>query len=173
MKASCPRCGRGTEIDKEAGDFPVRCTKCGALLRRSSKRAESDEAEAPAAVRRIEHGTLAGLLIARSSHQESAPTIIRASRFGQAAVAALAADPSPSQHSILRPESRREIARAAARQHALRKAELRATLQSFGALGWAGLALIALLLVGAVALKAHAMWRHPDPLHTSAQHESP
>jgi len=149
----------------------VRCTRCGALLRRSSKRAEPEVTPTPK-VRRIEHGTLAGLLIARSTTEEMSPTIIHASRSGGSAVAAIAAEPDEAR-SILRPESRKEIARAAARQAALRKAELRASLQSFSALSWAGITLIALLLIGAIALKAEAVWRHPNPLQSSGQHTNP
>jgi hypothetical protein len=150
MKASCPRCGRGTEIDSEAGDFPMRCQRCGALVRRGGKREEEGTDELP--VRRIERGTLAGLLISRTA-DELAPAVIRAGSMAGGA------------GSLLRPESRKAIARAAARQKALRQAELRASLQSFKALSWAGLGLVALLLMGAGALKARAMWRHPTPTH--------
>lgn len=153
MKASCPRCGRGTEIDQEAGDFPMRCQRCGALVRRSAKREE--EADEPAAEsRRIERGTLAGMLISRSSNTLT-PAVIRAGT----------AVSSDEARSILMPESRRAIARAAARQKALRQAQLRATLQSFKALSWAGFGLIALLLIGAAALKARSLWLNPTPTH--------
>ncbi len=193
MKASCPRCNRGTEIETELGDFPVRCQKCGALLRRSSKR-DGTENEFTAenavgfdgGVRRIQRGALAGLLIARSSSEELSPAIIHASTGtmsapGSAAghksssattIASLNAD-SSSSRSILQPESRREIARAAARQKALRQAQLRASLQSFSALSWAGVTLIALLLLGAAALKAESAWRHPTPAHADTLRINP
>jgi hypothetical protein len=34
MKCTCPRCGRGTSIDDDIGDFPVRCHHCSSLVRR-------------------------------------------------------------------------------------------------------------------------------------------
>jgi hypothetical protein len=64
---------------------------------------------------------------------------------------------------VLRPESKREILRARARQQALMKAELRGNQQALGALTWAGLVLVAMLGIGALALKAQAMWRNPAP----------
>jgi hypothetical protein len=41
MNCNCPRCGRGTTIDDDLGDFPVRCLRCGSLLRRRRRHRKS------------------------------------------------------------------------------------------------------------------------------------
>jgi len=151
IKAACPRCGRGTTLDSELGDFPTRCERCGALVRRRSE--SSGEAVAAPASTRIQRGMLAGLLISRSD----SPTIIHANP-----TASLRGTMSAS-HGVLRPESKREVLRAKARQKAIARAELRGNQQALKALTWAGVVLIGLLGVSALALKARAMWIHPTP----------
>ena len=144
MKASCPRCGRTTAIDQEVGDFPTRCTNCGALLRRVTNAEIPDVNDPVPQTRRIQQGALAGLLISQTPEPAMSST-------------------SQSNPAILRPESRAEIARAAARQNALRKAQLRASMQSYSALNWAGLILIGLLMFGAMLLKANSLLSNPTP----------
>ena len=147
MQASCPKCRRATDVDQEVGDFPTRCDHCGTLVRRRSQKA-APEAEPTST--RIQRGTLAGLLISRTA---ATPAIIHAH-------GTLIQAPS---HSVLRPESRREILRAKARQKAIARAELKCNDQALTTLTWTGLALVLLLGLGVVALKARAMWQHPAP----------
>ena len=114
MKLSCPRCGRSTNVDEEIGDFPTRCTCCGALLRRKhgdqAVVTTAPAANVPPATSPHARGPLAGLLISRTTQEEDAP--------GQCGHGCHA---TGQQHCVLRPESRKEIARAHARQQALRR----------------------------------------------------
>ncbi len=161
MKIPCPRCGRGTVIDEDVGDFPTRCIRCGALVR--LRREKSDPEDSPvelAASARISRGMLAGLLIRCA---EKPPGIIHA--HGGAAVPSRAAN-----RAVLRPESRREILRARARQQALRKAQLKGSQQALGALTWAGLALVILLGIGALALKGRTLWTSPAQERPGVSH---
>jgi hypothetical protein len=156
MKTPCPRCRRGTAIEDDIGDFPIRCERCGALLRRhaaSPSGTEEVRTSGVIASRTIRRGSLAGLLS-------------RSSAAGSAAIAdtdtAVAVSPSPGP-GVLRPESRREIARAHARQQALEQAQLRGSHQAFGVITWAGVILAVLMGIGAAVLKAQAIWQHPTP----------
>jgi hypothetical protein len=107
------------------------------------------------ATKRIARGALAGLL--RSRSDEAPPVVIAAQEGG----VAMLADSAAERRGILRPESRRVVARAHARQQALRRAELRGNHQALGALTWAGLVLAVLLGLGALVLKAQALLQHP------------
>jgi len=156
MQTPCPRCGCGTAIEDELGDFPMRCQRCGALLRRRAHgeglEVEEQAGRAVSAATTIRRGGLAGML--QRTPQEEA-----------AAVATHVATSEAHRAGVLRPESRREIARAHARQQALERARLRGSHQALGALTWAGLILAILLGVGAAVLKAHAWWQHPSSAH--------
>ncbi|HEY4329200.1 MAG TPA: hypothetical protein VGN88_05640 [Phycisphaerae bacterium] len=149
MKLSCPKCGRSTHIGEEVGDFPTRCTCCGAMLRRRGD--EVVETTVPPALaprgKRIARGALAGLLISQTTQEEMA--VVGAGRGAR------------GRHGILQPESRKEVVRAHARQEALRKAELQGSQQALGALTWAGLILVGLIGLGVVAMKAEAVLFHP------------
>lgn len=149
MKLSCPKCGRSTHIAEEAGDFPTRCTCCGALLRRLETGVVETTVSPVNAPRgkRIARGALAGLLISQTSREEM--------------VKARAGGGVKGRAGVLQPESRKEVARAHARQEALRKAELRGSQQALGALTWAGLILVGLIGAGVVAMKAEAVFFHP------------
>lgn len=148
MKAACPRCQRGTLVDEQTGDFPTRCEHCGTLVRR---RTQNPAPEPEPASTCIQRGTLAGLLISRS---DPTPAIIHA--HGTMIQA-------PASHGVLRPESRREILRAKARQKALARANLKSNDQALTTLTWTGMALVLILSLGVLALKAHALWQHPAP----------
>jgi len=153
MTCTCPACGRKTAIEADVGDFPARCQRCGNLLRRPaesgaaespSPRAVAVKAAAPKTVR-IKQGVLAGMLISDSRPDEdAAPVARRASR-------------TSSKERLLRPESLREIARVNARQKALRKATLRGTWETLGALGTVAFLIATALFIGALALEARSL----------------
>jgi hypothetical protein len=154
MKVLCPKCGRTSHIDDDLGDFPMRCLRCGALLRLRGKsffQNAPEDAELPR-FNCIPRGGLAGLLISRSTTEEQDPPVIHAH-----AGALVRSQPAEGRHCVLRPESRREIHRVRARHQALRVAELKVSQQALGALSWAGLILVALLALGVLVLKAQAM----------------
>ena len=156
MKTPCPRCGRSTVIEEEVGDFPTRCGRCGAFLRRRSKTAAGDAParSAGAARRGARPDALAGLLTRTARPRQD---------LMMAAGGAAAGTCAKPRTGILRPESRREIARAHARQQAIERANLRGNHQALGALTWAGMILAVLLGIGAAVLKAQALWQHPTP----------
>lgn len=177
MNVTCPTCKRGTDIDSELGDFPVRCQRCGGMLRCSCEGGPEGTARgmplrpvgrpAAAGARRIQRGALAGLLISRP--EEIDPPVIHANG---GAVAMAAVDMPAARQRILRPESRKEIARAHARQQALRRAELRGSYQALGALGWAGLAFVTVIAISAMVLQAQAMSTHRMAFHADTLHAS-
>jgi len=140
-------------MDDDVGDFPTRCRRCGALLRRRGASSFQVDRAPPANLRtaRIPCGKLAGLLISRSTSEVPAPPIIHAHTGSL-----VRGGPVEGAHAIPRPVSRREIHRA--RRQALRRAELTGSQQALGTLRWAGLALVALLTLGALVLKAQATW---------------
>jgi hypothetical protein len=174
MKVTCPTCGRGTTVEADVGDFPTRCQRCGGLLRKPPS--PETPAESSGTVRglslrrteppgRVERGALAGLLSARISVTQAAPAVESSSQitFEPSAATAEASATAVAEPPVtLQPESRREIARVAARQKALRKAQLRGKIQALGALGWMGLVVIGILAISALVLQAHAMWQHPE-----------
>ena len=149
MNIPCPRCGRGTAIEQDIGDFPNRCERCGALLRRPITSEVEEGAGSRVAAGGIRQGALAGWLTRTS---RPAPAVVMA--------AGDAANCERQRTGVLRPESRRELARALARQQALEQARLRGRHQALGALTWAGMILAVLLGIGAAALKAHTWWQH-------------
>jgi hypothetical protein len=169
MKCTCPACGKTTAIEADVGDFPTRCQRCRALLRvphkpagevisgasRRTRREPSEAPEAPSRPARIEQGALAGLLISRSTPSHEEPVRIIHAHSGTRPVAA----ERPGRRRLLRPESLREVARAAARQKALRRATLRGNHQALGFLGKlgfvvaTGLCLVALLLEARLFLR--------------------
>jgi DNA-directed RNA polymerase subunit RPC12/RpoP len=155
MKALCPRCGRTSVIDEDVGDFPLRCRRCGALVRRRGEAVIPADPGAPALPRtaRIRRGTLAKLLTARSPSPKEERPVIHA-RSG----AAVRSGPGEGRQGVLRPESRREVHRVRARHRLLRQAELKGSQRVLGALSWAGLAVALLLALGALVLKAQAAW---------------
>lgn len=157
MKTPCPRCGRKMVIEEDVGDFPTRCDSCGTLLRRRGKskggvlRAERTNS------RGGDREALAGLLMRMPRSRRE---MVMATGSGATAGAGAAA-----RRSVLRPESRREVAKAHARQAAIARASQRGRYQALGALTWAGMILAVVLGIGAVVLKAQALWRHPAPTH--------
>lgn len=171
MKVACPTCGRNTAIEVEVGDFPMRCQRCGGLLRRPAEGTAADRSAirakrprglavrlsvAPPAARR---GQLAMILSTRPSSDESPPPVIRT---GPGAHAAVVEDKMP------RPAL--SLAERRARQKALRRALLRGEMQALGALGWVGLAFVASLALFVLALQVHAIWKHPAPLRADTLH---
>ena len=154
MKVLCPKCGQTSRLEEDIGDFPIRCHRCGTLLRLRSKSSlpiDQEITDLPQSTL-IQRGGLAGLLISRSTSEEAAPPLIHA-RAG----AVVRSEPAEGRHGVLRPEARRGIHCVRARRQTLRKAELKGSQHALGALSWAGLALVSLLVMGLLVLKAHAM----------------
>ena len=178
MNVTCPTCGRGTAVEAEVGDFPTRCQRCGGLLRKPPP--TEQPAEPTGAIRglslrrtdppgRIQRGALAGLLLARTSPAQDAAAVQTTSEAAAAPSTETANTVVIAQAPVvLQPESRREIARVAARQKALRKAQLRGNLQALGAIGWLGLVVTGVLAISALVLQAHAMWQHPETSQTTS-----
>jgi len=142
-------------IEEDVGDFPMRCRRCGALLRRRGELAWQGDEPGPVGrgTGRIQRGSLARLLSSRSTAAEQYPPVIHARRG--AAVLSRAED---GRHGVLRPESRREIRRVRARQQAPRRAEVPGGQKTLSTLSWAGLALVALLALGALMLRSQVTW---------------
>lgn len=172
MKCTCPACGKKTAIEADVGDFPSRCHRCGALLRAPGATTASTAAaqglprglpvrsRSSARPMRIKRGALAGLLISSSRpNDEDLPTpVIHGSTYSPGAMAETSpATPDQRPRRLLRPESLREIARASARQKALRRATLRGNHQALGLLGKMGFLLVAMLTVAALVLEARLM----------------
>jgi hypothetical protein len=167
MKCTCPACGKKTAIEADVGDFPSRCQRCGALLRAPGTTPSASglprglPVRSRSAVRpmRIKRGALAGLLISNSGpREEDLPTrVIHGSTYTAGGVAEIPDTERPPSGRLLRPESLREIARASARQKALRRATLRGNHQALGLLGKMGFLLVAMLTVGALVLEARLM----------------
>jgi len=158
MTCTCPACGKKTAIEADVGDFPARCQRCGALLRRPQEDPSAGQSATSRALPvrtapttpktvRVQHGVLAGLLISNSNPDADDRPVI--SRHGNTA--------AKNTQRLLRPESLREIARVTARQKALRKASLRGTFQALGALGTVAFLIAVALFVGALALEARAL----------------
>jgi hypothetical protein len=176
MKCTCPTCGKTTAVEADVGDFPTRCQRCNALLRIAHKsaparRPRSDRSDEPRArPARIQQGALAGLLVSRSHDTDAAPRIFHA----HASSAAPAASPARSERRrLLRPESLREIARAAARQKALRRAELRSNHQALGVLGKLGFVIAAGLCIAALILEARVLLNPVAAAHADIVKTSP
>ena len=153
MKVLCPRCGRTSVADEDVGDFPTRCRRCGALLRRRGESAFESGCGAPV-IRRSSHiqrGTLAGLLIRRSASEEDDCRVIHA-RAGTA----VRSRSAPGRTGDLPRESRHDHVRVP--RQALRKAEFKGGQRALGTLSWAGLALVALVALGALVLRSQATW---------------
>jgi hypothetical protein len=174
MKFVCPRCGRNSEIDEDIGDFPIRCHRCAALLRRRPARegagGAGDEVASscrvgpfsmlttPASARAtggLPRGTLAGMLRIRPPSEEAEPAIIHA-RHPTVETAA----PDAAARPVLSRETRRLARRLRTREQLLHRAALRGNQRALGALSWLGLALVVVLAIGVAALEAHAAWRH-------------
>jgi endogenous inhibitor of DNA gyrase (YacG/DUF329 family) len=166
MKFTCPRCGRNSETDDDIGDFPVRCHRCAALLRRKgaapSNAAPADSgdfspltATPKAGKPRFKRGMLADMLGARPAFDEQEPEVIHARP--------LAAEPvlpdSLEGHAVLTSETRRIARHVRARQQRVRRAVLEGSQRALGALGWVGLVVVVLLSIGILVLQGQASSR--------------
>ena len=156
MKVLCPRCGRTSVLDEDVGDFPLRCRRCGALVRRRGESVTPADTGAPALRRTapIQRGTLAGLLIARSPSQEEERPVIHA-RAGTA----VRSGPGEGRRGVIRTETRRAVQRVRARGQSPRHAQLKGGQRVLGALSWAALAVALLLAAGVLVLRAQAAWQ--------------
>jgi hypothetical protein len=165
MVFTCPRCGRKTEIEEDIGDFPVRCHRCAALLRRKNAAADPpatsrwqmlpDHPESLSGRKVLHRGMLADMLGARASSEEAEPTVIHAH--------AVPAGEGPSDREgrpVLTRETRRVVQRVKARQRRVRRAELEGSRVALGALGWFGLVVVVLLSVGVLVLQTQAASHH-------------
>ena len=175
MVFTCPRCGRNSEIEEDIGDFPVRCHRCAALLRRkhasspagvdSQSRSASrwqpltDFVKAPRrAIHRngLHRGMLADMLGTRARPEEAAPAVIRAHSTP-------ATEELPDQNEgrpVLTHETRRVVQRVKARQRRVRRAVLEGSRVALGALGWFGLVVVVLLSAGVLVLQAQGASHH-------------
>ena len=145
MFVPCPSSRRQTDVASDVGDFPTRCEHCGAMLRLpavedgSTPEPRNIRFEASPA-RRAPRGELAGLLTGSPAPTDSAAG------------------------SLLRPETRRQIAVSRTRMHALQRAQLRGSFHAMGALALVGVSLVVAIAVIALSIRTR------DPIGPTAQH---
>jgi hypothetical protein len=164
MNCTCPACGRRTDLEADAADFPTRCYRCGNFVRPPAEingvgavgrpvRMAGSSQPAP----RLARGALAGWLTT-AAHERMGVGAPDAPKI-PTATPADAAQSFPRHR--LRPECMRELAHAAARQKAFRCAELRGKFLALGFLGNLGFMMAALLSLSALALSARDHWFRP------------
>ena len=154
MKCACPACGRRTEVEKELGDFPMHCQRCGALLRppvageigvtTPKGRPVFAAAGIQGRPERVPPGTLVTLLTARRDPAKEVGVA------GETARTDVERPPRRTPENV--------IARVQSRQKAMRRAQLTGKLQS---LATVGVLLVAILGVAAAVMGFKSVWGHP------------
>jgi len=165
MKCRCPACGRSTEIEPALLDFFSRCTRCGIILRPCVQSTYGDEQgdslvakivpigrvrESPAPM----NGQIAELLSRPAPIRATAA--VQASAAIQTVVAVQTVPPMKPVPAVIAANT--EHPPTALPERVRRRFALRERHQTLGMVGIFGLGMMALVAVGALALKSRNLF---------------
>jgi endogenous inhibitor of DNA gyrase (YacG/DUF329 family) len=161
-KVTCPRCGRRSDAEVEAGDFPTRCAQCGALACQPGEKGAKRPLEQAPVAAPIKAGALAGILIAR-------PPVVAVEKPKVKTIARSGLSISASGRAAA--DKADDVARVKARHNAILKAQLRGNYQVLGVVGVL-LGMAALVMLAALALRGHVAHTQPAVTGVDVLHDA-